>query len=180
MNLISNRRFAVFTVMVTALAGAFLTSIDNKLAMSGVNLVSLQLTFSADLFNSYITRWPESTVLLLVRYLKMDMVFALCYAVTLSSVLAAMWSHLSAMYEGSALPKCAAAVFRVSLILPGLAAAFNIGEDLLLYAAARLGYIQHPVIPVQSSLAAAKYACLVGAIAGTMTILFLRRRKMRG
>ena len=179
-SLISNRRFAVFAVMLTALAGAFLSSIDNRLAMSGINLISLQFTFSGELFSSYVVRWSESTIQLFVQYLKMDIVFAFCYAVTLSSVLSAMWAHLSSLYEGSDFPKYSASIFRFSLALPSLAAAFNIGEDILLYSAARLGYVQSPVVPVQSSLAAAKYVCLIGAIAGIMTILFLRRRKMRG
>ena len=178
--LISNRRFAVFTVMVTALAGAFLSSVDNRLSLSGVNLVSLQFTFSSEIFTSYISRWSEPTSQLFVRYLKMDTVFAFCYAITLSSVLSAMWVHLVSLYEGSVLPRYYPVIFRVALVLPAFAAAFNIGEDLLLYAAVRLGHANNAVIAAQSSLAAAKYACLAGAIAGIMFILIRRRRKMKG
>ena len=176
---ISDRRTAAFGVMGTALVGAVLSSIDSKISGAAVNLVSLQLTFSEELFRTYISRMPEETIQQLVKYLRMDIIFALCYALTLSSVLSAMWIHLTSLYENKP-PKAAASVFRFALFFPSIAAAFNIGEDILLYAAARLGYTQSPIIPVQSAMAAAKYVFIIGALASIMAILILRRRKMKG
>lgn len=174
---VSNRRTAAFTVMGTALLGAYLSSIDSRLSNAMVNLVSLQFTFSGEVFRSLLAGWSDSTVQLYVKYLRIDMVFALCYALTLSSVLTAMWLHLTSLCGGNP-PAKAVMVFRIAILMPTLAAAANIGEDVLLYSAARLGFTNYPVLQAQSSLAVAKYAFLIGSVAGIMTILFMRRRKM--
>jgi hypothetical protein len=176
---ISDRRTAAFGVMGTALVGAVLSSIDNRISGAAINLVSLQLSFSEELFRSYMSRMSDATLQQFVQYLRLDIIFALCYALTLSSVLSSMWLHLTSLYENKP-PVLAISVFRVSLFLPSIAAAFNIGEDILLYAAARLGYTQSPIIPIQSSMAAAKYVFLIGALASIMGILIMRRRKMKG
>ena len=176
-SLVSNRRTAAFSVMGTALLGAYLSSIDTKLANAMVNLVSLQFTFSGEVFRSLTAGWSDATIQLYVKYLRIDMVFALCYALTLSSVLSAMWLHLVSLCGGNP-PAKGVMVFRIAILLPALAAAANIGEDILLYSAARLGLTQYPFLQAQSSLAVAKYAFLIGSVAGIMTILFMRRRRM--
>lgn len=176
---ISDRRVAVFSVIITSLVGAYISSIDNRISNALINMVTVQFSFSGNLFRSYLSVWSEDSILLFVKYLKADTVFALCYSITLSSVIAAMWLHLNALYQGSPLPRLSTLFFKTGITLPYLAAAFNVGEDLLLYAAARLGYISDPLIVTQSTLAVVKYLFIAASIISVFGILFLRRRKMK-
>ena len=170
----------MLAVLVTAVTGAYLSSLDNRLSNSLVNMMDMQLTFSSELFRSYLSRWSEKTVLLFIQYLQADLLFSLLCALTLSSVLGMMWKHLLSLCGDAQPPKLLTRIFPALFFLPYAAALAGIAEDFLLYSAVRLGQTGAGVILAASSLAAVKYFCLALSVTGVMGLLAARRRRMKG
>jgi len=179
---LSDKRTATFSVMVSAIIGAVLASIDNRLSSGMTNMMSVQLTFSADVFRSLISPLSENAVSLLVRYLRLDIVFSFCYAVTLSSITAAMWGHLNELLHknGKTPAKAAYTVFRLGMTLPYLAAIANIAENVMLYAAVRRDLAVPAIITPASFFAASKYMLLALSISAIAYMLVSRRKIIHG
>ncbi|MGL4369869.1 MAG: hypothetical protein ACRCUT_09405 [Spirochaetota bacterium] len=177
---LADKRTATLSIMISAIIGAVLSSIDNRISSGPANLLSLHLTFSAEKFSSLISLWSGDSLQLFIRYIRMDIVFALSYSIALSSIAAVMWNHLlSLMSVKNEEPgRFLKAAFLAGLTFPYLAAIANIGGNLLLYTAIRYEQITSPVIIAASFFAAAQYLLLALSVAIIFALLAMRRRRM--
>lgn len=177
--LLSNRRIIVPAVLVTAMTAAYLSSLEARLSTGQVNIMDMQFSFSAEQFKSSLIQWPDQKVLLYIQYLQIDLLFSLICALTLSSVMGAMWKHLLSLCGENFPQKVLSRSFPFLFLLPYLAATAGLIEDLLLYSAVRIGMKGSGIIIGISILASVRYSFFALSITGIMGLLIARRRKMK-
>lgn len=176
---LSNRATAIISLIILTVLTLYLSSIDNKLSSYNNGVFALQTSFSVEQFTSVFTSWGPRGVPLFTRYLTVDILFALCYAIVFPSIILLMFTQLKKMAEALNLSISSSyeKITSIIIVFPASAAFCNILSDILLLKIIHSSRIHTYLIMMSASFQFIKFFFL-GTSLIYLFILLIRRRRL--
>ena len=178
---LSNRATAIISLVILTVLTLYLSKIDSQLSTSDNGVFAIQTAFSAKQFTSIIENWGPRVFDLFPHYLAVDIVFALCYAIAIPSIMLLMFTQLKKMADASGVVISTSfeKANSIIIILPATAAFCNIISDILLIKIIHSSLIHSYLITMSASFQMVKLFFLGVSLVYLLLLLMKRRRLYR-
>jgi hypothetical protein len=179
---LSKRSVATLSVVATSIIAIYLSTVDNKISNGNYGVFSLQLAFTSENFLKIFGTISAAGKDLLRHYLQFDIIFSVCCAFTLPSVLSLMFSQYKLVLEES-FNQTPARIFSkllaLSFYLSPLIAVLTIIGNFIILSMIRTTDISQSMVLASSLSHAGKFSVLFSILAFLISLLVVRRQVIR-
>lgn len=179
---LESRKTAILSLIVMTVLTLYLTSLDNKISTDENTVYKLFLTFDSTLFVSIIKGWGVQGIASFSRYLCADIVFSLSYMIALPSATALMFAQyrlITSNREENGVIDAQIKKRNFFMLLPVLAAIFNVSSDFILLSNFNNDSISSIEVALSGSFQVFKMSFLVISVSYVIYLLLMRRRLLR-
>jgi hypothetical protein len=190
MNLDNNRIYkflaggmvSTLSVVVASFMALYLSSIDDRIGVSGYGVFSIQTALTADGFSSIAHLWVGSIKVLVNKYLILDVFFTMICAICFPAVIALIFTQYKEIMMRLKDTDCTPAQYKARdrfIFLAPISVIFCIICNGLVYFMLNAGYVSGVLTVIASISEMIRVFLLLGSLCFILYILFKRRKHIK-